>query len=230
MAIASSAPDGKAEKHRRVAARELLNQQQLAELRERSVPRGIWLIAHAWIVILGSMALVAWWPNPLTFLLAVVLIGSRQLGLAILMHEGAHGCFSRDQALNMRLSQWLCAYPIFADTRAYRHYHLQHHARTQQEDDPDLVLSKSFPITKTSYRRKFLRDITGRTGFEQRRAQVRNALGSPAWPLARRAKHFWSNLGPQCVLTARCWRDSPSPAFGGPIRCSGCFRCSHGRW
>ncbi len=33
----------------------------------------------------GAIALVAWWPNPLTFLLAVLLIGSRQLGLAILM-------------------------------------------------------------------------------------------------------------------------------------------------
>ena len=199
MAIASAASDARAEKHRRVAARDLLTPQQLADLRERSLLRGVWLIAHAWIVILGSIALVAWWPNPLTFLLAVVLIGSRQLGLAILMHDGAHGCFSKNQKLNMWLSQWFCAYPIFADTRAYRHYHLQHHARTQQDDDPDLVLSKPFPITKASYKRKFLRDITGRTGFEQRRAQLRNALGHRDWPLRRRAVHFWSKLGPQLV-------------------------------
>ena len=202
MATASALPDGRAERHRRVAARDLLTSEQLAELRERSLWRGIWLIAHAWIVIIGSVALVAWWPNPLTLVLAVLLIGSRQLGLAILMHDGAHGCFSTNQKLNMALSQWFCAYPIFADTRAYRHYHLQHHARTQQEDDPDLILSKPFPITKASYRRKFLRDITGRTGFDQRRAQLRNALGHPAWPLARRAKHFWAKLGPQSVVNA----------------------------
>jgi fatty acid desaturase len=199
MAIASGA---QAERHRRVAARELLTEAQLTELRKRSLPRGLWLIAHAWIIILASIALVAWWPNPLTFLLAVVLIGSRQLGLAILMHDGAHGCFSRNQKLNLWLSQWLCAYPIFADTRAYRHYHLQHHARTQQEDDPDLILSKPFPITKASYRRKFWRDITGRTGYEQRKAQLISALGDPSWPPQRRLVHFWGKLGRQLAVNA----------------------------
>ena len=37
------------------------------------------------------MALFVWWPNPLTFVLAVMVIGARQLGLAILMHDAAHG-------------------------------------------------------------------------------------------------------------------------------------------
>ena len=48
----------------------------------------------------------------------------------------------------MALSQWLCAYPVFAETQAYRRYHLQHHAHTQQANDPDLVLSAPFPITR----------------------------------------------------------------------------------
>jgi fatty acid desaturase len=174
--------DGTAPSARRVAARDLLTEPQLARLRERSLWRGPWMIAHAWGVILGSIALFAWWPNPLTFVLAVLLIGSRQLGLAILMHEGAHGCFSTNQALNMWLSQWLCAYPIFAETRAYRRYHLQHHARTQQDDDPDLVLSAPFPITRASYKRKFWRDITGQTGYEQRKSQL-------TWRSARPVGH-----------------------------------------
>jgi len=88
----------------RIAARDLLTEPQLANLRERSLWRGIWMIAHAWGVILGAIALAAWWPNPLTFLLAVLLIGSRQLGLAILMHEGAHGCFSTNQKLTSVMS------------------------------------------------------------------------------------------------------------------------------
>jgi fatty acid desaturase len=160
------------------------------------------LIVHAWALILGSIALVAWWPNPLTFLLAVGIIGSRQLGLAILMHDGAHGCLSPDEKTNLTLSQWFCAYPIFAETRAYRRYHLQHHARTQQEDDPDLVLSAPFPITKMSYRRKFLRDITGQTGYQQRKAQLLNALGPKEWPWAQRAAHFCEKLGPQFAVNA----------------------------
>lgn len=184
----------------RMAARDLVTPYQLAELRERVEWKGIVLVAHAWAVIVGSIVLVALLPNPLTYILAVMLIGSRQLGLAILMHEGAHRCFSRNETRNMALSQWLCAYPIFADTLAYRRYHLQHHAHTQQEDDPDLVLSAPFPITKASYRRKFWRDITGRTGYEQRKAQLINALGDPSWPLARRARYFGEKLGPQVLV------------------------------
>jgi len=185
---------------RRIAARELLAPDQLASLRERVEWKGIALIAHAWAVILGSIALVAVFPNPLTYVLAIMLIGSRQLGLAILMHEGAHRCFSRNEARNMAVSQWLCAYPIFADTQAYRRYHLAHHAHTQQEDDPDLVLSAPFPITKASFRRKVWRDVTGRTGYQQRKAQLLNALGDPAWPAARRLRHFREKLGPQMAV------------------------------
>jgi fatty acid desaturase len=186
----------------RIRARDFLPEQQLIELRQRSIVRGAALIAHAWALIFGAIALVAWWPNPVTYLLAVAIIGSRQLGLAILMHDAAHGCLSPDEKTNLLLSQWLCAYPIFAETRAYRRYHLQHHARTQQEDDPDLVLSAPFPITKLSYRRKFFRDITGQTGYQQRKAQLLNALGPAEWPLAQRLAHFWDKLGPQCIVNA----------------------------
>ena len=186
----------------RIAARDLVTSDQLAALRERTEWRGIFLIAHAWFVIFAAMALVAVFPNPATYLLAVMLIGSRQLGLAILMHDGAHRCFSCSESRNMALSQWLCAYPIFADTLAYRRYHLQHHAHTQQEDDPDLGLSAPFPITKASYRRKFLRDITGRTGYAQRKAQVLNALGDSSWPFLQRARHFHEKLGSQIAVNA----------------------------
>lgn len=186
----------------RIRARDFLTEDQLIAVRQRSIWKGVALIAHAWTLILASIALVAWWPNPLTYLLAVAIIGSRQLGLAILMHDGAHGCLSPNERSNLRLSQWFCAYPIFAETRAYRRYHLQHHARTQQPDDPDLVLSAPFPITRTSYRRKFLRDITGQTGFQQRKAQFLNALGPAEWPARRRVVHFRQKLGPQLAVNA----------------------------
>jgi len=189
----------------RIRARDLLSDQELVEVRTRFTWKSLALIAHAWALILGSIAMVAAWPNPLTFILAVAVIGSRQLGLTILMHDGAHGCLANGERLNLMLSQWLCAYPVFAETVAYRRYHLQHHARTQQEDDPDLVLSAPFPITRPSYRRKFWRDISGQTGYAQRKAQFLSALGDKSWPLARRLTHFRAKLGPQCVVNAILW-------------------------
>ena len=184
----------------RMRARDLLTDDQLIEVRTKSSWKGIALIAHAWVLIFGAIALVAWWPNPLTWLLAVAIIGSRQLGLSILMHDGAHGSLAEGEKLNLWLSQWLCAYPVFAETRAYRRYHLKHHARTQQDDDPDLVLSAPFPVTEKSYRRKFIRDITGQTGYQQRKAQLLNAFGEPSWPLSRRLQSFRKTLGPQFLV------------------------------
>ena len=91
------------------------------------------------------------WPNPLTWLIAVMVVGARQLGLAILMHEAAHGGIHTNKAINEWVGQWLCAVPVGADLASYRSYHLQHHKFTQQPEDPDLSLSAPFPITKESY-------------------------------------------------------------------------------
>src|SRR5262245_65658983 len=102
----------------RMRASDFLNEDQLIAVRQRVTWKGVALIAHAWALILGAIALVAWWPNPLTYLLAVAIIGSRQLGLAILMHDGAHGCLSANEKINLALSQCFCAYTLFAETTA----------------------------------------------------------------------------------------------------------------
>ncbi len=141
------------------------------------------------------MALYAFWPNPLTFIVAVILIGGRQLGLAILMHDAVHGVLMRTKAWNDPVSQWLCAYPVFNDTIRYRTYHLVHHRNTQQPDDPDIGLSAPFPITRASFYRKMIRDITGQTGFKQRRAQIRAAFGKPGQSFAERFRNFRAKLG-----------------------------------
>ncbi|MCB1509566.1 MAG: fatty acid desaturase family protein [Hyphomicrobiaceae bacterium] len=175
--------------------RNLLTEQQLAIVRERHDWKGLALVAHAWVVILGAMALFAWWPNPVTWLVAAAIIGGRQLGLAILMHDGAHGLLLKDATWNLRLSQWFCGWPIGADTVAYRRYHLKHHARTQQDDDPDLVLSAPFPVTRDSFWRKLLRDITGRSGLAQRVAQIRAGLGKPDQTRGERLAYVRDKLG-----------------------------------
>jgi fatty acid desaturase len=137
-------------------------------LTSRSSWRGMWLVVHAWGTVAAAIALVALWPNPLTWLIAVMVVGARQLGLAILMHEAAHGGIHANKAINEWVGQWLCAVPVGSDLASYRSYHLQHHKFTQQPEDPDLSLSAPFPITKESYTRKAIRDLTGQTFVKQR--------------------------------------------------------------
>ncbi|MEP3846016.1 MAG: fatty acid desaturase family protein [Paracoccaceae bacterium] len=149
-----------------------LTTEDIRPLAERSDLAGALLLIHCYGVIALAVALFALWPNVITFFLAIMLIGSRQLGLAILMHDAAHNALFKSRHLNENLGEWLCGRPILAELAAYRHYHLTHHRFTQSDKDPDLPLSSKFPTTRASLRRKFLRDLTGRTGVKQLLSQI----------------------------------------------------------
>jgi fatty acid desaturase len=152
--------------------KEYLSSDEIRPLAERSDLMGAWLVLHCWGTIAAAVALFGFWPNLLTFALAVMVIGSRQLGLAILMHEAAHNALFRNRKANDIVGEWLCGRPILAELSAYRHYHLTHHRFTQTEKDPDLVLSSKFPTSRASLKRKFTRDLTGQTGVRQLAAQI----------------------------------------------------------
>ena len=145
-----------------------------------------WLSVLAdWGLIAASFALVAVAPNPLTVVVALFVLGGRQLGLAVLMHEAAHDTLFRGRRVNDWVANWLCAYPIWSDVHPYRPYHLKHHAKTWTQDDPDLELATPFPITRASLRRKIWRDLSGQTGVKRAVATLRRDLG---WSKGRVAR------------------------------------------
>ncbi|HEX7038239.1 MAG TPA: fatty acid desaturase family protein [Pseudomonadales bacterium] len=160
---------------------ELLTAEELRSLTRLSPWRSTWLIVHCWGVILATWVAVGIWTHPLTVLLGILIIGARQLGLGILMHDGAHMRLYRNKRLNDWVCEWILSRPLLgASVDGYRKYHLQHHRFTQQAEDPDLGLSRPFPIPRASLRRKILRDLTGRTGIKQYGAAIRSAFaGGP---------------------------------------------------
>ena len=146
---------------------DLLNKSQLSELREKRDYINALSIFSNWLQIVIAMIIFYYFPSAITFLLALIVVGSRQFALAVLMHEAAHNLLFKNKRVNDFVSQWFCAYPIFSDTTPYRPYHLAHHRFTETSQDPDLVLSSPFPITKVSFARKVFRDITGLTGLRR---------------------------------------------------------------
>ncbi len=176
-------------------AKDILTPEELAVVRKRSDLMGVLGVVSCWGIILAAMALFAYWPNPLTFLIGVVVIGGRQLGLAVLMHDAAHGIMCKTLWLNNFLGRWLCGNALGVSMDGYRTYHLKHHLHTQQDEDPDLSLSKPFPITKASLRRKIIRDLTGQTFWKQRKAQFVNGMGEQGMPIAQRADYARTRLG-----------------------------------
>jgi fatty acid desaturase len=146
----------------RVKPEDFFSPQEWRLLSARSSFRGVALVLHCWLVIGAAMTLGVVWP--LSIPLMVMVIGNRQLGLFILMHDAAHGLLHARRAVNDRMALWFCG----AELHSYRPYHLQHHRFVQQTEDPDLVLSAPFPVTRDSLRRKIFRDLTGQTFVKQR--------------------------------------------------------------
>ena len=79
---------------------EVLSETEVDYLKEKSDFKGIALLFHAWFIIGLSVLVYSLFPNIFTFLAAVLVIAGRQLGLAILMHEGAHGLITNNTKLN----------------------------------------------------------------------------------------------------------------------------------
>jgi fatty acid desaturase len=170
LASAAAAVDLDADARTNAAWHERFTRSEIQDLLRISNARGWLSIATNWALIAAAFALVGLWPNPLTVLVALFVIGARQLGCAVLMHEASHRTLLADKGWNDWAGNWLCAYPVWTDLFAYRPYHLQHHAKTWTREDPDLGLVLPFPITRESLRRKVWRDLSGQTGRKFARA------------------------------------------------------------
>ena len=173
---------------------DLLDKRQLSQIREKNDFRNIFALCLDWGLIVFGLSIFYYYPSALTFISAVILIGSRQFALAVLVHDGAHNLLFSNLKVNDFFSQWLCAYPIFQDNRVYRPYHLKHHRFTETEDDPDLALSAPFPITKISFFRKVLRDLTGITGFRRYSQALISILKTDGDNLPDRLKGIWFKI------------------------------------
>jgi len=192
-----------AERLQRWDWREVFSKQELAELRELQDGRSWVSVLGNWAIVFAAMAGVAAWPNPLSVVLALFLIGARQLGMAVLMHEASHYALFSSKRVNDLVGNWLCAYPVWSDLAAYRRYHMGHHARTWTRDDPDLGLATPFPVTRESLRRKFWRDLSGQTGWKRVKYTFRRDLGLGEFTMQRRddsARAFRGMLVSNTVL------------------------------
>ena len=149
---------------------DVTTREEIGLFTERSNWKAIGYVAFNWACIAAIFCGVAIWTNPLTILAGIALLGGRQLGFAALMHDCGHRALFANDRANDIIGQWLCAYLILSDLPRYASGHLKHHAFAGTSKDPDLPNYQAYPITKQSFRRKIIRDLTGQTGWKVLRA------------------------------------------------------------
>lgn len=110
-----------------------------------SVLRALGLIAFDWGVIAGAIAAALYFPGPLTFVAAQLLVASRQHALFTVMHEGTHYTLCKNHAWNDRISDLLASWPLALSTERYRLRHWIHHRYLNTEKDPDWMRKKEDP-------------------------------------------------------------------------------------
>jgi fatty acid desaturase len=179
---------------------------------------GLGMLAFDWALIAACFALVMWRPSVPAVLLAMLLLGGRQLGLGILMHDAAHRSLMKNAALNEWLGQWLCAAPMFVDLAIYRRYHMTHHMKAGTPDDPDLPNYANYPVSRASLRRKLGRDLSGRSGIRAFAALValyasedarggysyRGAESDTPRGMGTLAKNSWRSVVANAAMFAVC--------------------------
>jgi fatty acid desaturase len=151
----------------KIAVKNLLSREEIKALTQKSDLRGAWAMLQTWLLISSSFILLALFPNPVSFVLVVLMLGGQQLACAILAHDASHRTLFKTAWMNTVLTDWLCARPIWLDVERYRHHHMRHHAHTGTKNDPDMSLVDPFPTTPASLRRKLLRDIAGLSGLRR---------------------------------------------------------------
>ena len=159
--------------------RDVLSEQEIDTLRTSNNWAGMRIIAFDWLVIIGIFWITAHFPNPLTIILAVILLGGRQLALGIIVHETGHRSLFTDQKINDICGNWLAGYWVFSDKDAYMRNHLKHHQFTGTPEDPDLPNYKDYPVSTNSLKRKITRDLTAQVGWRRMTSVARSIARLP---------------------------------------------------
>lgn len=149
-----------------------LDKHEVTRLKTASDVTALSMFMLNWLLIAVAFFLVYFWPNLFTLITSLFILGGRQLGLGILLHECSHRSFFSTPKLNDRLGHWLAGLAILVPIDFYRPYHFSHHTQTGTDRDPDVGNVAQYPVSRSSFRRKLLRDFIGLSGLKSMAAML----------------------------------------------------------
>jgi len=139
---------------------EFLRLNQISNLKSA----GFILLQWLWIAVAIGFAtgIGQWW----SYLIAFVVIATRQNALLVIMHDATHWRLFSKRWANDFFGNLLCAFPTQIMVSRYRMDHLVHHQRNMNPGDPyklewDLDPHWHWPKTKSQALWLFVRDLFG---------------------------------------------------------------------
>jgi len=140
------------------------------ELVRELTRRSAWRASAAVLADLAVLALaiglaLAYWPNPLVLIPAVIVIGTRQHALFVIAHESAHYLLYEQRWLNDVVGR-ACAALQGLSMCTYRVIHRLHHNNLYGALDPDTALHGGYPRGRMYLVRKLAKDLSGLTAWK----------------------------------------------------------------
>jgi len=123
------------------------------------------------LIVAAALAL----SHPLAWIAAFLLMGRLYARSASLGHEAVHRTLFSNRQVNDFVGRWVLSYPTWVPFELYRRSHLDHHRDEMGPKEPDMALYRAYPVTRSSLRRKLIRDATGQTGIKLFRGLLRAA-------------------------------------------------------
>jgi fatty acid desaturase len=192
---------------------------KLKELSELQPARALIATAEEWAIIAAAIAVCSFYWHPVLYVIAVMIIGSRQHALLILGHDASHYRYLRTRWQNDLFANLFLMWPTFASVEGFRKFHGTHHQYTNLAKDGNRQLWHThnaegelapewvFPKTRTGLALMLLRRAAFLTGISWiLRGLVGSSLiPSPRWMVAARIAFYASVAAALTVFGA--WAD-----------------------
>jgi fatty acid desaturase len=107
----------------------------IKELSALEPAKAIAATAEEWAAIISAIALCSFFWHPALYLIAVVVIGSRQHALLILGHDASHYRYLPTRWQNDLVANIFLMWPTFASVEGFRKFHSTHHQYTNLPND-----------------------------------------------------------------------------------------------
>ncbi len=146
--------------------RALIPREVVVRLNQTSALKALGYCVLQWGLIVLSIVMSVTVGHWAMYVAAVLVIGSRQHALLILMHESVHHHLFKNKKLSDWFSDLLLALPFGILTSSFRRFHFSHHRYVNQSNDPekeyyDLEGEYQFPKSPYNFAKWVIADLTG---------------------------------------------------------------------